>query len=207
MAANSANSQAGNSHATTAQRIVDQSANTVQQLRSNADFQKLMKQAKGVFIVPELAKGAVIIGGSGGSGALLVRNNEQWSDPAFLTLGSISIGPQVGGKAGPVVMFLMTDKAVANFTTHNNFSLNGNAGLTIVNFSRSGQASLGKGDVVVWSGTSGLFAGLNISGSDVVADTKDDHAFYNNKNAGTKQILDRQFTNAQADELVTKLSG
>jgi lipid-binding SYLF domain-containing protein len=164
-----------------------------------------MKQAKGVFIVPELVKGAAIVGGSGGTGALLVRNNGQWSDPAFLTIGSISIGPQVGGKAGPVAMFLMTDKAVANFTTHNNFSLNGKAALTIVNFSRTGEASLGKGDVVVWSGTSGLFAGFNISGSDVVADTKDDQAYYNNKTAGTKQIIDRQLTNAQADKLVTKL--
>jgi lipid-binding SYLF domain-containing protein len=204
-AANSASSPATNSHQATAQRVVDESANTIQELQSNADFQKLMKQAKGVFIVPELVKGAAIVGGSGGTGALLVRNNGQWSDPAFLTIGSISIGPQVGGKAGPVAMFLMTDKAVANFTTHNNFSLNGKAALTIVNFSRTGEASLGKGDVVVWSGTSGLFAGFNISGSDVVADAKDDQAYYNNKNAGTKQIIDRQLTNAQADKLVTKL--
>ena len=185
--------------------MIDESATTLQELSSNADFQKLMKQAKGVFIVPELAKGALIVGGSGGKGALLSHSNGRWSDPAFLTIGSISIGPQVGGKAGPVVMFLMTDKALTNFTTHNNFSLNGNAGLTIVNFSRTGEASLGKGDVVVWSGTSGLFAGLNISGSDVVADTKDDQSYYNDKNAGTKQILDRRFTNAQADKLVTKL--
>lgn len=189
----------------TAQRVVDESATTIQQLRSNADFKKLMKQAEGIFIVPELAKGAVIVGGSGGTGALLSHSNGKWSDPAFMTIGSISIGPQVGGKAGPVVMFLMTDKALADFTTHNNFSLNGNAGLTIVNFSRSGEASLGKGDVVVWSGTSGLFAGLEFSGSDVVADAKDDQTFYNNKTAGTKQILDRQFTNAQADTLLTKL--
>lgn len=189
----------------TAQRVVDESATTIQQLKSNADFKKLTKQAKGIFIVPELAKGAVIVGGSGGTGALLSRSDGKWSDPAFMTIGSISIGPQVGGKAGPVVMFLMTDKALADFTTHNNFSLNGNAGLTVVNFSRSGEASLGKGDVVVWSGTSGLFAGLNISGSDVVADTKDDQAFYDNKTAGTKQILDRQLTNAQADTLLTKL--
>jgi lipid-binding SYLF domain-containing protein len=190
-----------------AQQIVDQCTNAIEQLRSNADFKKLLQQAKGIFIVPELATGAVVVGGSGGSGALLVRSNKGWSDPAFFTMGSISIGAQAGGKAGLVAMFLMTDKAVSSFTQHNNFSLNGNAGLSIVNWSPNAQGSIGKGDVVVWSGQTGLFAGLNINGSDIVANTADDHAYYNNDSAGTEQIIADQVTSASAQKLKAALQG
>ena len=202
---NTAQATQTNNNAHKAQQVVDQSTNTLQQLRSNGDFQNLLKKAKGVFIVPELAAGAVIVGGSGGTGALLVRNNGGWSDPAFFTIGSISIGAQAGGKAGSVVMLLMTDKAVSSFTQNNNFSLNGNAGLTIVNWSPTAQGSVGKGDVVIWSGQSGLYAGLNVEGSDIVADSAEDHAFYNNNRAGTQEIIADQVSNGSANKLKSAL--
>jgi SH3 domain-containing YSC84-like protein 1 len=200
--AQNANSKA----AQTANQLVNQSANTIQQLRSNSGFTKLLKEAKGVFIVPDLVKGAALVGGSGGSGVLLVRHDGAWSDPAFFTLGSISIGAQAGGKAGPVAMFLMTDKAVASFTQNNNFSLNGNANLTVVKWSPASQGSVGKGDVVIWSGAKGLFAGLDVSGTDIAADNKEDQAFYKNANIGTKQIINDQVTSAQASKLRSALT-
>ena len=197
--------QSGNSEAAGAQKLVNHAATAIHNLRSNADFAKLLRKAKGVFLVPTLAKGALVVGGSGGTGVLLVRHDGQWSDPAFFTLGSISIGAQAGGKAGPVAMFLMTKKAVADFTQHNNFSINGNANLTIAKWAPNAQGSIGKGDVVVWSGASGLFAGLDLSGSDIVADTKEDQAYYKQSHIGTKQIVDGQVTNQQAGRLVTEL--
>lgn len=199
--------QTNNNNAQKAQQVVDQSTNAIEQLRSNGDFQDLLKKAKGVFIVPELAAGAVVVGGSGGTGALLVRNDGRWSDPAFLTIGSISIGAQAGGKGGSVVMLLMSDKAVSSFTQKNNFSLNANAGLTIVNWSPTAQGSVGKGDVVIWSGQSGLYAGVNVQGSDIVADTAEDHAFYNNNRAGTQEIVANQVTNDSANKLKAALPG
>lgn len=192
-------------NAAAAQRVVDRSATAVREMNSSPQFAQLLKQAKGVFLVPDLVKGAVVVGGSGGTGVLLVRNNGHWSDPAFLTIGSISIGAQAGGRAGPVAMFLMTDKAVAGFIKNSNFALNGNANLTIVNWSPNSQGSVGKGDVVVWSGASGLFAGLDISGSDVVADTSYDRAYYNDEHAGTKAIIDNREPGAKARKLMSEL--
>ena len=85
-------------------------------------------------------------------------------------------------------MILMTDKALNDFTQANNFSLNGNAGLTVINYSAKGQAPVGKGDIVVWSDQSGAFAGVNISGADVTQNTTEDHAYYG-KQVDAKQIL------------------
>jgi SH3 domain-containing YSC84-like protein 1 len=186
-------------------QVVDSSASAIHALSANPSFTNLLEKAKGVFIVPTLVKGAVVLGGSGGTGVLLAHDNGHWSDPAFMTIGSISIGAQAGGKAGSVVMFLMTPKAVADFTQHDNFSLNGNANLTIVSWSPKAEGSIGKGDVIVWSGQSGAFAGLDITGSDVHADTGYDKAYYNKKLSNTQQIIQSQIGPANAGKLTSEL--
>ena len=198
---------ADNSAATAsgAQKVVDAAAHDIQTLKAHQDFANLLKQAKGVYIIPDLIKGALVVGGSGGTGVLLAHDNGRWSDPAFMTIGSVSIGAQAGAKAGTVVMFLMTQKAVADFTQQNNFSLNSNANLTVVRWSPNAQGSVGKGDVIVWSGENGVFAGLDLSGSDVHADTGYDKAYYGGKYGNTKQIIESQVGPANASQLMTEL--
>jgi lipid-binding SYLF domain-containing protein len=205
LAASDANN--GGSNASGPAQVVDASASAIRTLSANPNFINLLKKADGVFIVPTLVKGALVVGGSGGTGVLLAHDNGHWSDPAFMTIGSISIGAQAGGKAGSVVMFLMTPKAVAAFTQHDNFSINGNANLTVVTWSPNAQGSVGKGDVIVWSGQNGAFAGLDISGSDVHADTGYDKAYYNNKLTNTKQIIQSQISPANASKLTRELPG
>lgn len=190
-----------NSNATNAQKVVAGATQDIHNLSANQNFTKLLKRAKGVFIVPSFFKGAMVVGGSGGTGVLLAHDNGHWSDPAFLTLGSVSIGAQAGAKGGTLVMFLMTDKAVADFTQNNNFSL------AIIKWSPAAQGSAGKGDVIVWSGENGVFAGLDISGADIHADTGYDKAYYNNKLTDTKQIIQSQISPANASKLMTELPG
>jgi lipid-binding SYLF domain-containing protein len=194
----------GTAHAATntsnAQEIVSDAVQTVHEIRQDPHFAALLKQAKGVYILPTLVKGAVIVGGEGGQGVLLAREHGTWSDPAFLSIGSISVGAQAGGKAGPVVMLLMTNKALNDFTQANNFSLNGNAALTVVTYSARGQAPVGKGDVIVWSNASGAFAGVNVSGTDITSNSHEDQSFYGRATT-TAQILHGQVNNPRADTL------
>jgi len=194
-----------NSDAAGAQKVVAGAAQDIHTLTADQNFASLLKRAKGVFIVPTAFKGALVVGGSGGTGVLLVHHNGRWSNPAFLTLSSISIGAQAGAKGGTLVLFLMTDKAVADFTQKNNFSLNANASLAVVKWSPSAQGSAGKGDVIVWSGENGVFAGADVSGADIHADTGYDKAYYNNKLTGTKQIIQSQISPANASKLMTEL--
>ena len=171
-----------------ADHMITQSVAVVQRAKSDAHFADLLKRSKGVVILPNLVKGALVVGGSGGQGVLLAHRDGRWSDPAFISVGSVSIGAQAGAKAGPVLVVLMTDKALDDFTQGNNFSLNANAGLTVVNYSAATQGGFGKDDVVVWSGAAGGFAGASISGSDFTSNRTADASFYG-KAMSTNDII------------------
>jgi len=79
-----------------------------------AAFHDLAKRAKGVFIAPELLKAAFVVGASGGSGVLVVRDEKtgKWHGPAFYTLGAASFGLQIGAEASEVAVLAMTERGV-----------------------------------------------------------------------------------------------
>jgi len=166
----------------------------VQQMNKQPEAKQLIDRAKGVFLIPDYGRAALVVGGSGGEGVLLVRTGAGWSDPVFYNLGSISAGAQAGVTAGQLAMVLMTDRAVNSFKGQNTFSLNANAGLTIVNWSARGQASLGKADVVLWSDTEGLFGGASISVSDISADTEENQAYFGRNDTSPGGILSGKIT-------------
>jgi lipid-binding SYLF domain-containing protein len=166
----------------------------VAQMKADPGVISLLKQAKGVFLVPDYGSGSLIVGGAGGQGFLLARRNGTWSDPVFYDLGSVSLGLQAGAKAGQIAMILMSDKAVNQFKADNSFSLNANAGLTVVNYSARAQSSAGKGDIVVWSDVEGASAGVNVSATDISADESANQGFYNSTQATPAAIINGTVT-------------
>jgi len=175
--------------ASSAESRVNAAVHVVEQMRRDPHLVRLLDQAKGIFIIPHYGKGAAIVGGQGGGGVVLERHASGWGDPAFYSIGGASIGAQVGGEGGAIAMLLMTDKAVNKFANSNaTWSLNANAGLTVVTYSGKAQAETGTGDVVVWSDTSGLFGGASVSITDIAPDRNMDHGYYQNRES-SGQIL------------------
>ncbi|HTT84872.1 MAG TPA: lipid-binding SYLF domain-containing protein [Rhizomicrobium sp.] len=187
-----------------AQTLVNESGSVLKTMEADPHMKALLTRAKGIFIVPEFGRGALIVGARGGSGLVMVKDNGHWSDPAFFGLGGISFGAQAGGSGGAIAMLLMTNKAVNDFRGNANFSLNAGAGLSIINYSANTQASWGKGDIVVWSDTGGAYAGATVSATDIGASTDDNDAYYHGHPA-PGQILDGDYTNPKARSLTDLL--
>jgi len=180
--------------AATAQARVEKAATVVDRMKSEPKVDALLRQAKGVLVVPDYGKAAWIVGGQGGVGVLTARRSgDRWSAPAFYTLGGLSIGFQAGGEVGPMAFILMTDKAVQQFQDRTNrFSLGADAGLTVVAFSDKADIASTNGaptDVVAWSGARGLFGGISVGATDVAANTSLNAAYYHSLDVTPHEIL------------------
>ncbi len=192
LAQDDAQNLGASSDAVGAEKVLLAAAQDIHLLHSNPHFASLLDKAKGVFIVPDLVKGAFGFGASGGTGVFVAHNDGQWSNPAFLTIGSLSFGAQAGGEAGPFFMFPMTDKALADFTESSHLLFSGAASLAIAAWSPYARFPISGSDVAVWSGERGGFAGLIISGSDIHDKTVYDKAYYSNKYTKAKEIISRR---------------
>ena len=91
-----------------AEMLVAKAKTTIQAVSTDSDFASLrpaLANAKGVLIFPQVLKAGFVLGGSGGSGVLLIRDaaTGAWTGPAFYTMGSASIGFQAGAQAAEMV--------------------------------------------------------------------------------------------------------
>jgi lipid-binding SYLF domain-containing protein len=161
-----------------AHETVAEAAALMATLKADPKVAPYLESAQGVFLVPTYARGGLVAGASGGEGVMVQRTANGWSAPLFYNVGGISIGAQAGFEKGAVAFLLMNDKATAEFAQQDNFSLDADAGLTIVDYQAAGQASSGKGDVIVWSDKEGAFAGAMVGVSDIKPDDEENAAFY-----------------------------
>lgn len=197
--------QSGKAQANAMQHINDAAA-VVKRMENEPGMNKLLQQAKGVFIVPEYGRAALGVGGSGGAGVLLAKNNGTWGNPVFYNIGGISIGAQAGAEAGPIAMVLTNDKAVNSFRQQNNFSLSADAGLTIVDWSKVAQGNAGTGDIVAWSGTKGLFGSAAIGVQDIRFSQDQTSAYYR-REVAANDVISGKVQNPHADVLKEALAG
>ena len=170
-----------------------------------SSFRDLVKKAKGIFIAPQVLKGAFILGASGGSGVLLARSmvNRPWSGPAFYTIGEISFGFQAGGKVSEVILLAMSERGVSAFLG-NSFKLGGNIGVTVgpVGAGVSAASANLSMDILSFSTSTGLYGGFSLGGA-IVAVRKGLNIAYYGQNTDPSDILIRQkVKNSQSDELI-----
>ncbi len=181
-----------------AQSIVDKAKGTLNDLIGDSNFSwlhKYIKEADGVIIFPQVLKGGFFLGGSGGTGVLMVRNraNGTWSDPAFYTLGSVTFGLQIGGEAAEVVMLAMNRKAIDSLLTSSvKLGADGSIAVGPVGGGAKGAVTVPAvtADFVSFTKAKGLYAGLNLEGAVLaVRDSLNDS--YYGKAAGPRNILVR----------------
>ena len=173
-------------------------------------FRDLLKDAKGVLIVPQMLKGAFVVGASGGNGVLLVRDEKtgQWTGPAFYTLGGGSFGLQIGGEASEVILLAMTDRGV-NSLLANSFKLGADAGLAAgpVGVGVSAATANLSADILSFSRSKGLYGGISLDGAVVAVRGDWNDAYYGKNNVSPADILVRRdVTNPHSAALISDLS-
>jgi lipid-binding SYLF domain-containing protein len=148
----------------------------------------LLAQAKAVLVYPQIIEGGFIIGGSGGTGVLLVRDEKtgNFSQPAFYSMGGVSIGFLAGGQAAEVMLLINTQKALDSMLS-TKIKLGANASVA------AGPKGVGQGatvnsDIVSYSKAKGAFASMALDGQ--VIDVREGlNAAYYGKPASPVDIL------------------
>jgi lipid-binding SYLF domain-containing protein len=199
--------------ATPATEIVTKAQLSVESMSTDANIgqyvRRHLKNAKGVLIVPQMLKGAFMVGGEGGSGVLLIRDAKgTWSYPAFYTLGSVSFGLQIGGAASEVMLLLMTDEGVNAIVGDKKIKLGADVGVAAGPVGGGAEAgvTLGSADVIVYSLSKGAYLGISLEGS-VVEPRESVNKEYYGVEVGAKPIvIERKYSNAQANGLRSALA-
>ena len=153
----------------------------------------LLKGAKGVFVAPQVLRGAFIFGVSGGSGVFFARGErpEQWNGPAFYTIGEASFGFQAGADASEIVLLAMTDRGVAALLS-TSVKLGADASVAAGPVGagvRAATANLSV-DIVTFSRAKGLYGGASVEGA-VVAPRGALNAAYYDREVSPADILIR----------------
>ncbi|RED51222.1 lipid-binding SYLF domain-containing protein [Aestuariispira insulae] len=193
---------------TDADELVQEAVFTVERMRSHErhgeKVEHYMKRAKAVFIVPEMLKGAFLIGGEGGSGVLLARaDNGQWSYPAFYNIGSGSFGLQVGAQSSEVMLIVMTGKGLSAILDRK-VTLGGDISAAAGPIGEGMEASTTTNldaDVLAYSTAKGAFIGASVEGAVIWPSEDDNQAYYG---AGAKPkdiILNGKYRNGSSDSL------
>lgn len=178
------------------QSLVDQCLQSAQKVLSGKDFPDALRHmgnAKGALIIPELVQGGFILGAAGGRGTLLARSKpNDWSYPAFYDMGSGSLGLQIGGKVSEIVFIILTEKGL-NAILDQKFKFGAQAGITMVaigaGIEGATTAAVGT-DIIAFSNSAGLFAGVSLEGSYLDSDN-DWNALYYGPGA-TARAIDRK---------------
>lgn len=150
----------------------------------------LWEKASCVMVVPSLKKAAFIVGGEYGKGLMSCRRDGVWSPPVFMRIGKGSWGLQFGAQTVDLVLLVMNDKGVEKLL-RNKVSLGAEASVAAGPVGRDARAATDlqlRAEILAYSRTQGLFAGINLSGG-VIRDDRDDNADLYGKGISAKEIL------------------
>ncbi len=174
-----------------------------------SSIQSLVSKARGVLIYPQVLRGAFVIGASGGSGALVVRNmaTGQWSGPAFYTIGQASFGLQAGIDASEVVLVALTERGVSAFLS-TSAKLGGDASVALgpIGVGVEGATQNLSVDIVSYSRNKGLYAGISVNGAVVGVREALNTAYYGKTVSPVQILIQREVSNPSGAPLIEAIA-
>ncbi|MGD0963886.1 MAG: lipid-binding SYLF domain-containing protein [Candidatus Acidiferrales bacterium] len=169
----------------------------------------LLESAKCIAIIPGEVKFAFIFGGNYGRGVATCRTGHGWSAPMFVAIDGGSVGYQIGGSSTDLVMLFMNDHALQSLLS-DKFKLGADASVAAGPVGRNATAAtdlkLGA-EILSYSRTKGVFAGVSLDGAVVQADKSGDKAMYGNDVDRHEILSGKVAVPASARPLLHEISG
>jgi lipid-binding SYLF domain-containing protein len=156
---------------------IDSAANVLNEIMGTPDKaipDNIMSDARCIAVIPSMVKIAIGIGGNHGKGVATCRTPNGWSAPAPITITGGSWGLQLGGQAVDLVMVVTNDQGMQHLLS-SKFKLGADASAAAGPVGRDATAGTDvklRAEVLTYSRTRGLFAGIDLSGA-VVNQDKD----------------------------------
>jgi SH3 domain-containing YSC84-like protein 1 len=154
----------------------------------------ILNQAMCVLVFPSVKKVAIGIGGSYGRGVLVCRKGAKmdggWGAPVMYSLDQGSLGIQLGSTATDFVLAVVHDKgvdAILNGKTKLGANAAAAAGPTGAQATGYNAAAMSS-DVLTYSRSKGLFAGVSLEGASMDTDNAANKKLYG-KEMGSKEIV------------------
>src|SRR3954470_16570039 len=142
--------------------------------------EEILGRAECVAVVPSMLKGGFIVGGKYGRGLASCRTAKGWTTPAFFTVKGGSVGFQIGGQAVDLVMLIMNENGMQHLLS-SQFALGADASVAAGPVGRHAEGNTDwkmRAEVLTYSRTRGVFAGVSLNGAVVKPDKDSTREFY-----------------------------
>lgn len=170
--------------------------------------QRLLDKADCVIVIPTVLKAAFIVGGSYGRGAMTCRSGGDfrgpWGAPTMMALEGGSFGFQLGAQATDFVLLVMNSRGASSILG-SKVKLGADASVAAGPVGRDVEADTDatfRAEVLTYSRSRGLFAGLSLEGSTLRPDKDANERIYHKKIGAEEIALGNEMAVPQAARLL-----
>jgi SH3 domain-containing YSC84-like protein 1 len=146
--------------------------------------QDMLANAHCIVIVPSLKTAAFLVGGKFGKGYVSCRSKTGgWSAPGTVRIEGGSVGFQIGGSTTDLIMLVMNERG-ADKLLSSKFTLGAEGSVAAGPVGRTATAQTDAqmhAEILSWSRSQGLFAGLALEGATLRQDLDDNATLYGRK--------------------------
>ncbi|MFZ0284824.1 MAG: lipid-binding SYLF domain-containing protein [Terriglobales bacterium] len=170
--------------------------------------EEVLASAKCILVVPNLIKGGFVFGAKHGRGVATCRTAEGWSAPAFVSIGGGSWGLQIGVEDVDLVLLVMNDRGLQHLLS-SKFELTGEGSVAagpVGSHASAGTDWKMNTEMLTYSRSKGVFAGLTLEGAVVEQDNDSTRAIYGRNKRFRNILSGRVATPKSADAFIKAVS-
>jgi lipid-binding SYLF domain-containing protein len=173
--------------------------------------QELLENSHCIVIVPGLKTAAFVFGGKYGKGYVSCRNKggDGWSAPGTVRIEGGSVGFQIGGSTTDLIMLVMSERG-ADKLLSSKFTLGAEGSVAAGPVGRTATAQTDAqmhAEILSWSRSQGLFAGLALEGATLRQDLDDNATLYGKRLENREIVTTPVRTPKAAAKLIVLLEG